>query len=110
MVDIVMDMSDAFDGLIQPVILRTVTTTTVDFVPTDSTVDEPIQAVCQRPELDKLQIEQIDYDLEYITAHSITAMVVGQFIIWNDKTYKIVSGKEYPDYNYYKVIAEEVKA
>lgn len=110
MVDIVMDMSDAFDGLYQPITLRTITTTTVDFVPTETVVDESIDAVCQRPELDKLNIEQIDYNLEYITAHSTTAMVVGQFIIWNGKTYKIISGKEYPDYNYYKAIAEEVKA
>ena len=109
MVDVIFDMSIAFDGDLQPVTLRTVTTTTVDFVKSESVVDETIQAVCQRPELDKLQVEQIDYNLEYITAHSTVEMNVGQFLIWNSSGYKIISVKHYPDYGYYKAIAEEVK-
>ena len=104
------DMSDVLTEWSQPVKLKTVTETTVDFVPTRTVVAANILAVVQPADPEKLQVDQIDYSLEYIQVHSVTPMAIGQYIEWNGRDFKLVPfRKGYGQYGYVEVVGEETK-
>lgn len=104
------DMSDVLTEWSQPVKLKTVTETTVDFVPTRTVVAATILAVVQPADAEKLQVDQIDYSLEYIQIHSVTPMAIGQYIEWNGRDFKLVPfRKGYGQYGYSECVGEETK-
>lgn len=104
------DMSDALDGWAQAVKIKTVTETTVDFVKTIVVVSAPIMAVVQPADAEKLQVNQIDYSLEYIQIHSVTPMAIGQFVEWDGRDFKLVPfRKSYGQYGYTEAVGEETK-
>lgn len=104
------DMSDVLTEWSQPVKLKTVTETTVDFVPTRVVVVADFLAVVQPADPEKLQVDQIDYSLEYIQVHSVTPMAIGQYIEWNGRDFKVVPfRKGYGQYGYAEVVGEETK-
>ena len=104
------DMSDVLTEWLQPVKLKTVTTTSVDFVETDVIVVAGILAVVQPADPEKLQVDQIDYSLEYIQIHSVTPMAIGQYIEWDGRDFKLVPfRKGYGQYGYVEVVGEETK-
>lgn len=104
------DMSDVLTEWSQPVILKTLTETTVDFIPVRSLVALPILAVVQPADPQKLQVDQIDFSLEYIQIHSVTSMVIGQFVEWQGRDFKLVPfRKGYSQYGYTEVVGEETK-
>ena len=104
------DMSDVLTEWSQPVKLKTVTETTVDFVPTRTVVAANILAVVQPADPEKLQVDQIDYSLEYIQVHSVTPMAIGQYIEWDGRDFKLVPfRKGYGQYGYVEVVGEETK-
>lgn len=104
------DMSDVLTEWSQPVKLKTVTETTVDFVPARTVVAANILAVVQPADPEKLQVDQIDYSLEYIQVHSVTPMAIGQYIEWNGRDFKLVPfRKGYGQYGYVEVVGEETK-
>jgi hypothetical protein len=103
------DMSNVLDEWLQPIVLKTVSVTSVDFVETESVIKSNIQAVVQPAEKDKLNTESIDWSLEYQTIHSKTQIVEGQFFEYGGKDYKIISVMPYGDYGYYECVGEETK-
>ena len=104
------DMSDVLTEWSQPVKLKTVTETTVNFVPTRTVVAANILAVVQPADPEKLQVDQIDYSLEYIQVHSVTPMAIGQYIEWDGRDFKLVPfRKGYGQYGYVEVVGEETK-
>ena len=104
------DMSDVLTEWSQPVKLKTVTETTVDFVPTRTVVAATILAVVQPADAEKLQVDQIDYSLEYIQIHSVTPMAIGQYVEWNGRDFKLVPfRKGYGQYGYSECVGEETK-
>lgn len=104
------DMSDVLTEWLQPVKLKTVTETTVDFVPVRTVVVANIFAVVQPADPEKLQVDQIDFSLEYIQIHSVTPMAIGQYIEWDGRDFKLVPfRKGYGQYGYVEVVGEETK-
>ena len=104
------DMSDVLTEWSQPVKLKTVTETTLDFVPTRIVAAASIMAVVQPADPEKLQVDQIDYSLEYIQIHSVTAMAIGQYIEWDSRDFKLVPfRKGYGQYGYSECVGEETK-
>lgn len=104
------DMSDVLTEWLQPVKLKTVTETTVDFVPVRTVVAANIFAVVQPADPEKLQVDQIDFSLEYIQIHSVTPMAIGQYIEWDGRDFKLVPfRKGYGQYGYVEVVGEETK-
>lgn len=102
------DMSDVLTEWLQPVKLKTVTTTSVDFVETEVVTVADIMAVVQPADPEKLQVDQIDYSLEYIQIHSVTAMAIGQYVEWDGRDFKLVPfRKGYGQYGYVEVVGEE---
>lgn len=104
------DMSDVLTEWSQPVKLKTVTETTLDFVPTRTVTAASIMAVVQPADAEKLQVDQIDYSLEYIQIHSVTPMAIGQYIEWDGRDFKLVPfRKGYGQYGYSECVGEETK-
>lgn len=104
------NMSDVLTEWLQPVSLKTVTATTVDFVETVTVVVQPFQAVVQPADPEKLKVEQIDYSLEYIQIHSVSPMAIGQYVEWDGRDFKLVPfRKGYGQYGYVEAVGEETK-
>lgn len=104
------DMSDVLTEWSQPVKLKTVTETTVDFVPTRAVVVANILAVVQPADPEKLQVDQIDFSLEYIQIHSTSPMAIGQYVEWDGRDFKLVPfRKGYGQYGYVEAVGEETK-
>ena len=104
------DMSDVLSEWSQPIKLKTVSETTVDFVATVVVVVTDEVAVVQPADPERLQVDQIDYALEYIQIHSTTPMVIGQYVEWTGRDFKLVPfRKGYGQYGYFEVVGEETK-
>jgi hypothetical protein len=104
------DMSAVLTDWSQPIILKTVTITTLDFVPTTVVAATDIMAVVQPADPEKLQVDQIDFSLEYIQIHSVSPMAIGQYVQWNGRDFKLVPfRKGYGQYGYTEAVGEETK-
>ena len=104
------DMSDVLTEWSQPVKLKTVTTTSADFVETQAVLVFDIMAVVQPADPEKLQVNQIDFSLEYIQVHSVSPMAIGQYIEWDGRDFKLVPfRKGYGQYGFVEVVGEETK-
>lgn len=104
------DMSDVLTEWSQPIKLKTVTETTVDFVPTRKVSVVSIMAVVQPADPEKLQVDQIDYSLEYIQIHSVSPMAIGQYVEWQGRDFKLVPfRKGFGQYGYVECVGEETK-
>ena len=104
-----MDMGEVLDCFLQPVTLKTVTTTTVDFDETESVATQAISAVVQPADKDKLNPANLDWSLRYQMIHSKSTMVEGQYLEYAGTDYKIISVTPYGDYGYHEAVGEETK-
>lgn len=104
------DMSDVLTEWSQPIKLKTVSETTVDFVPVVAVTVADIVGVVQPADPEKLQVLQIDFSLEYIQIHSVSAMAIGQYVEWLGRDFKLVPfRKGYVQYGYTEAVGEETK-
>ena len=103
------NMSDTLNQFAQTVKHKTVVTTTVDFQSSTVITEVPISAVVQIADKDKLSVESIDWNKEYLQVHTSKILAINDFIVKNTKDYKVISLSDYSDYGYYESICEEVK-
>lgn len=104
------DMSAVLTDWSQPVILKTVTEITIDFIPVVNIAAASIMAVVQPADPERLQVDQIDFSLEYIQIHSVSPMAIGQYVQWNGRDFKLVPfRKGYGQYGYTEAVGEETK-
>lgn len=103
------DMSDVLSEWSQPVKLKTVTTTTVNFEPVQSVDVQNIVAVVQVADMEKLNPDMIDWSRRYLMIHAKVPLDVGQVIEYKGADYKIIAVNNYGDYGFYDVTAEETK-
>jgi hypothetical protein len=94
----------------QPVVLKTRTETTIDFVPAVIITGSDIMAVVQPADPERLKVDQIDFSLEYIQIHSVSPMAIGQYVQWDGRDFKLVPfRKGYGQYGYTEAVGEETK-
>ena len=103
------NVSEVLTDFIQPVTKNVITVSTVDFERVETVVSSSIDAVVQVAQKEDLKIDQIDWSLEYIQVHSVSDFDINNEIIWQGKTYSIVSRNNYQDYGYTEGVGEEVK-
>ena len=104
------DMSEVLTEWSQPVVLKTISETTIDFVPIVTITGATIRAVIQPFDPEKLKVEQIDFSLEYIQIHSVSPMAIGQYVEWLGRDFKLVTfRKGYGQYGYTEAVGEETK-
>jgi hypothetical protein len=93
----------------EPLTLKTVTRTSVNFIETETTTTTTIQAVVQPASPQAIRAEQLDWSLRHLTLHSESAMAVGQFVSFEGGDYKIVSVRDYSAYGYFEATAEQTR-
>lgn len=101
-----MDVSEILECFSQPVILKRVTKTSVDFVESESDIESTIDAVVQPADPKRLNSDNIDWSQENLQVHTKAVVDVGQFIEYKSKDYKVVVSKNYSDYGYYDIVIE----
>ena len=100
------DVSAALLGWTQPLTIKTVTTTTVNFEPTTVVNCEPFEAVVQPTQKTRLNADQLDWSRVHQTFHSEQPMDYGQLVEYKGKDYKIVELADYSDYGYFEGVGE----
>lgn len=103
------DMSDVLLEWEQSVTLKTVTTTTVDFQEQRTVVSEPLLAVVQVANPEKINVEQVDWSQRHYTIHTRSPIDVAQFIEYQGADYKIIQPGAWGDYGYWEAVVEEMK-
>ena len=102
-------MGDALEEFLQPVTIKTVTQTIVNFRPVESTSSLTTQAVVQPVQKEKLNPAIVDWSLKYLQVHSKDPVKIGDFFTHSGTDYKAVELGDYSDYEFYETIFEEVK-
>ncbi len=102
-------MGNVLTAFEQTVILKSIVQTVVDHRPVDTPTPNPIQAVVQVAQKEKLQIEIINWSLQYLMVHSKATISMNDLIEYKGKDFKIVDLGDYDDYGFREAIAEEVK-
>jgi len=104
------NMARAVGRWSRPVTVKTVTTVTVDFVPTDTVAARTIDAMVQVADKSKLNPEAIDWSLEYLLVHTTDAtLTMGEFVEHGGGDYKVIDLGPWNDYGYRVVTAEQTK-
>ena len=103
------NMVIGLSGWTVPVVLKTETVTTTDFVETSVVSETTIQAVIQPETPESLRSDNIDWSLKYVRIHSETALAVGQFVEFEAQDYKVISVTDYSAYGYYTAFGEQTR-
>ena len=93
----------------QPVTIKTVTQTIVDFRPVENETSLTTQAVVQPAQKKKLNPAIVDWSLKYLQVHSKDPVKIGDFFTHSGTDYKAVELGDYSNYEYYETIFEEIK-
>jgi len=102
-------MSSIVQSFGSPATLRRATTIVVDHRPTVAYVDTSIQPTVQPANHEDLQVDNIDYSLEYLMVHATVVLEIDDYILWQNKLYKIISLGNYNLYGFYEATAEEMR-
>ncbi len=89
--------------------IKTVTTTTVDFVETEAVIGRSQRCVIQPADPEKINIDTINWSLEYIIVHSPQAIDIDELIEYKGKDFLVSTRGAWGDYGFFRVIAEETK-
>lgn len=103
------DLSEVIEDMASPYTIKSVSQTTVDFVKTPVVVPRTINALIQPAEKRKLNPDTIDWSLKYILIHSLEAVNMGEYIVYEGEDYKITSGGDWLPYGYVESIGEQTK-
>lgn len=104
------DVSSVLDDFSQEVTLKTIEKTgSTNFQPIETKILKSIYAVVQPADIEKLEVGNIDFSLRYIQIHTKEPVKTGQFIVYNEITFKIINVSDFADYGYYMAVCEEVQ-
>lgn len=100
------NVADALPGWTQEVLVKTVTTTTVDFEPTTTVTGEAMDAVVQPTQKTTLNADTLDWSQPHITLRCDQLLELGQLVEHGGKDYKIVEVQDWLDYGYCEAVCE----
>lgn len=104
------NMSDVLTVWESPATIKTVTKATVNFVETNTVAGRTQNCVIQVADKEKLNLDTINWSLEYITVHSKLNIEIGELIEYKARDFIVISRAPWDDYGYSEVIAEETKS
>lgn len=105
----ILDVSDALEEWERPTLIKTVTTTTVDFVEAEVVAGRTQDCVVQVAQKEQLNPDTINWSLEYLMVHSRSALEVDELIEYDGRDYIITEKGPWRGYGYYEVVAVETK-
>lgn len=103
------DVSSALSGWATPHTVIAVTVETVDFVPAETLAPRTVDLMAQPADKEKLNYDQLDWSLDYVTIHSLATIELGERITHNGTEYKIVSRGNWAAFGYWETLGEEIK-
>lgn len=103
------DMSDVLTEWETPQLIKTVTNTTVDFEPVEVVTGRTQNCVVQVADKEKLNLDTINWSLEYLMVHSKSDIEIDELIEYKGRDFIVVQRGPWNDYGYTEVIAEETK-
>ena len=105
----ILDVSDALLDWEQPMIIKSVTESTVDFQPVTVVTVRSQLCVVQVANKEKLNPGTIDWALEYIMVHSRQGIEIDELIEHDGRDYKVTDRGPWRGYGYTEVVAAETK-
>ena len=105
----ILDVSDALTEWERPVLVKTVTKTTVDFEPVETVAGRTQDCVIQVAEKEQINPDTIDWSLEYLMVHSKSAIEIDALIEYDGRDYIVTQKGPWRGYGYYEVVAVETK-
>lgn len=105
----VLDVSDALTEWERPTLIKTITTTSVDFVETEVVTGRTQACVIQVAEKEQINPDTIDWSLEYLMVHSKSAIEIDELIEYDGRDYIVTQKGPWRGYGYYEVVAVETK-
>lgn len=100
------DMSEVLTEWEIPVIIKTITRATVDFVPTNTITTRTVRAVVQVPTKERLVASGMDYSQVSWWIHSKEKINNGEYLEFNGKDYKIIDNDAWELYGYTDALGE----
>jgi len=107
--DSILDVSEALTEWERQTTIKTVTTTTVDFVPTEAVTSRIQPCVVQVAEKEKINLATIDWSLEYLMIHSRSELNIEELVEYDGRDYVIKQKGPWRGYGYHEVVAVETK-
>ncbi len=107
--DTILDVSDALIEWERQTIIKTITTTTVDFQPVEVVTSRVQPCVIQVAEKEQINLDTIDWSLEYLMIHSRNALEIDELVEYDGRDYVIKQKGAWRGYGYHEVIAVETK-
>lgn len=103
------DLSEVLDAWSEPRLIKTVTTTTVDFVESVQVAGRTRDVMDQPANKVRLQALSIDYSLRYLQFHSVDPIYIGEYVEVGGVDYKIIEAGDYQRYGFTDAIGEETR-
>jgi len=100
------NLSSVLKAWERAVIIKTVVTTTTNFVPTDVVTVRTQNCVIQIPNKKDIKADNLDWALRYLMVHSKEALLIGEYVTFESEDFKITSLGKWLGYGYYEAIAE----
>jgi hypothetical protein len=90
----------------QPIIIKTITKTTVNFVTSIAVIRESSQAVVQPTKKTTVNKDQLDWSQKNNTFHLLRLVDLGQVIEFKGQDFKVVEVSDCMDYGYCEVVGQ----
>lgn len=103
------NMSGVLTRWERPVTIKSVSISTVDFVPVETLTPRTQLCVVQVADKDKLNADTIDWSKEYILVHTSANIELGELVEFEGLDYKIINRSPWRGYGYIEAVGEEVK-
>lgn len=100
------NVKNALTGWMQPVKVKAVTRTTVDFVLSESVTVRTIPAVVQPTQKTNLNADTLNWSQPHITIHTPERVHLGEVIEWMAADYKVVEVADWSQYGYFEAVCE----
>jgi len=103
-------VSDVLVDFEETLLLKKVTViNNADFKREEIVSNEVIRAVVQAQSFESINVDNIDFSLDYIQIHSRTDIDIDDVVTWEGKDYRIIARKDYTSRGYLELTGEQIK-
>lgn len=107
--DDILDVSDALGDWTRPHLIKTVTSTTVDFEKTEQVTGRTQECMIQVAQPEQLIKRGLDVSIKHIRVHSESDINMKELVEFKGKDYRVVTPSQWDGYGYVDVMAAETK-
>ena len=105
----ILDVSDALDEWLRPILIKTVAKTTVDFEEAEIVIGRTQDCMVQVAQPEQLIKMQLDISLRHIRVHSKSDINMKELVEFEGKDFRVITPSQWSGYGYVDVMAVETK-